>query len=152
MSILREAPPSEGQKPDAAAYMQGTSVITNVNRLFVGGALGRGFVVGYAVLPKIYSYPFHPVTAYLIASPKCLKQLRYVSFFPDVSRYPLETIVIPTPEPMAPLLKYTAFSIKNYIQLFNTMEMVAMKNGETELANGTVISREGERQPPPRAL
>jgi hypothetical protein len=37
-------------------------------------------------------------------------------------------------------LKYTAFTIKNYIQLFNTMSMAVMKNGDVELASGTVIS------------
>jgi hypothetical protein len=41
-------PPLEGQEPDAAAYMQGTSTVANVNRIIVGGALQRGLVVGYA--------------------------------------------------------------------------------------------------------
>jgi hypothetical protein len=51
-----------------------------------------------------------------------------------------------------PVLKYTAFSIKNYIQLFNTMSKAAMKNRDSELAYGTVISSEEERQLPARAL
>ena len=43
-------PPPEGQEPDAAAHMQGTSTIANVNCIFAGGALQKGFVVGYALL------------------------------------------------------------------------------------------------------
>ena len=43
-------PPPEGQEPDTAAYMQGTSTVANVNRIVVEGALQRGFVVGYALL------------------------------------------------------------------------------------------------------
>ena len=42
-------PPPEGQEPDTAAYMQGASAVANVNRIVVGGALQRGFVVGYAL-------------------------------------------------------------------------------------------------------
>ena len=48
-------PPPEGQEPDPATYMQGTSSIANVNRILVGGALQKGFVVGYALLPLGYS-------------------------------------------------------------------------------------------------
>ena len=43
-------PPPEGQEPDPAAYMQGMSTIANMNHILVGGALQRGFVVGYALL------------------------------------------------------------------------------------------------------
>jgi len=50
-------PPSESQEPDAAAYMQGTSVVANVNRIIVGGALQRGLVVGYALPPLGDSKP-----------------------------------------------------------------------------------------------
>jgi hypothetical protein len=50
-------PPPEGQEPDAAAYMQGTSTVANVNRIIVGGALQRGLVAGYALLPQGYSKP-----------------------------------------------------------------------------------------------
>lgn len=39
-------PPPEGQEPDVAAYMQGTSILANVNRIVAGGALRKGFVVG----------------------------------------------------------------------------------------------------------
>jgi hypothetical protein len=44
------------------------------------------------------------------------------------------------------LSKYTAFSIENYIQLFNKMTMALMKNGDFELANGTVVSSKEERE------
>ena len=50
-------PPPEGQEPDPAAYMQGTSTIANVNRIFVNGALQKGFVVGYALLLLCYLKP-----------------------------------------------------------------------------------------------
>jgi len=53
-------PPPDGQKPDATAYMQGTSIAANVNRIVVGGAMQRGFIVGYATLPQIYSGFFSP--------------------------------------------------------------------------------------------
>jgi hypothetical protein len=47
MQNHKHIPPSEGQEPDAAAYMQCTSIIINVNRFFVGGALESGLVAGY---------------------------------------------------------------------------------------------------------
>ena len=43
-------PPPEGQKPDTAAYMQGTSTIASVNRIVVESALQKSFVVGYALI------------------------------------------------------------------------------------------------------
>jgi hypothetical protein len=43
-------PPSEGLEPDITASLQGTSNVANINRVFAGVALKRGFVVGYAFL------------------------------------------------------------------------------------------------------
>ena len=68
-------PPPEGQEPDAAAYMQGTSIFANVNRIFTGGALRKGFVVGSAFLPLYYATASHPVIDYLTTSSKCLELL-----------------------------------------------------------------------------
>ena len=39
-------PPPEGQALNVSEYMQGTSVLANANRVFAGGALQKGFVVG----------------------------------------------------------------------------------------------------------
>jgi hypothetical protein len=39
-------PPPEGQEPNIAASLQGTSNVANINRIFAGEALKRGFVVG----------------------------------------------------------------------------------------------------------
>jgi hypothetical protein len=44
------------------------------------------------------------------------------------------------------LSKYKAISAENMVQLLNMMSMDMMKNGGLELANGTVISSEEERQ------
>ena len=43
-------PPPEGQVPNIAASLQGTSNVANINRIFAGEALKRGFVVGCASL------------------------------------------------------------------------------------------------------
>jgi hypothetical protein len=39
-------PPPEGHEPNIAASLRGTSNIANINRVFAGEALRRGFVVG----------------------------------------------------------------------------------------------------------
>jgi hypothetical protein len=44
------------------------------------------------------------------------------------------------------LSKFKAVSIKNNVQVFNTMSIAMMKNGGLELANGAVISNEEERR------
>jgi hypothetical protein len=44
------------------------------------------------------------------------------------------------------LSKYKAVSIENYVQLLNMISKDMTKNGGLELANGTVISSEEERQ------
>jgi hypothetical protein len=54
-------PPPEGQELDAAAYMQGTSIFANINRILIGGALRKGFVVGYTFLPHHYAKASHRV-------------------------------------------------------------------------------------------
>jgi hypothetical protein len=43
-------PPSDLQEPDIPASLQGTSNVAIINRILVGGALKRDFVVGYALL------------------------------------------------------------------------------------------------------
>jgi len=45
-----------------------------------------------------------------------------------------------------PLSKYKAISVKNNVQLLDMMSKGMMKDGGLELANGTVISSENERQ------
>jgi hypothetical protein len=42
--------PPEGQESDAAACMQGTLIVANVNFIIADAALQRGFVVEYALL------------------------------------------------------------------------------------------------------
>ena len=59
-------PPPEGQEPDVAAYMQGTSIVANVNRIFAGGALKRGFLVRCALLPLRNAKDTHQVTGYYL--------------------------------------------------------------------------------------
>jgi hypothetical protein len=44
------------------------------------------------------------------------------------------------------LSKFKAVSIKNNVQVFNTMSIAMMKYGGLELANGAVISNEEERR------
>ncbi len=44
------------------------------------------------------------------------------------------------------LSKFKAVSVKNNVQVLNTMSVAMMKNGGLELANGTVISNEEERR------
>ena len=44
------------------------------------------------------------------------------------------------------LSKHKAFSVENFVQLLNMISKSMMKNGGIELANGTVISSEEERQ------
>jgi hypothetical protein len=44
------------------------------------------------------------------------------------------------------LSKYKAISVKNSVQLLDMMSKGMMKDGGLELANGTVISSENERQ------
>src|SRR6266576_3444432 len=88
--------PPEGQEPDAAAYMQGTSILANINRILTGGALRKGFVVGYAFLPHYYAKASHRVIDYLITSSKCLELLPYTPFPHGVSTSLLEITVIST--------------------------------------------------------
>jgi hypothetical protein len=44
------------------------------------------------------------------------------------------------------LSKYKAVSVKNFVQLLDMMSKGMMKDGGIELANGTIISSENERQ------
>ena len=44
------------------------------------------------------------------------------------------------------LSKYKAISVKNIVQLLDMMSKGMMKDGGLELANGTIISSENERQ------
>ena len=44
------------------------------------------------------------------------------------------------------LSEFKAVSIKNNVQVLDTMSIAMMKSGGLELANGTVISSEEERQ------
>ena len=62
-------PPPEGQEPYVSAYMQGTSILANVNRILTGGSLRKGFVVGCAFLPLYYAKAsHHRVIGYLMTS------------------------------------------------------------------------------------
>jgi len=123
-------PPPEGQEPDAAAYMQGTSTVANVNRIIVGGALQRGLVVGLS-----YHLPEMCETASLrvISSRRVeIPMGNYCDSFPGIDGTSLS--------------KFKAVSIKNNVQVFNTVSIAMMKNGGLELANGAVISNEEERR------
>ena len=139
-------PPPEGQEPNPATYMQGTSAIANVNRILVGGALRSGFVVGYALLPLGYLKPLMSDSlSYRL--PKMCKatSLRVIS-----SR----RVEIPTGNYCdsftgidgTSLSKFKAISIKNNVQVLNMISLAMVKNGGIELANGAVISDEKERQ------
>jgi len=44
------------------------------------------------------------------------------------------------------LSKYKAISVKNFVQLLDLMSQDMIKDGGLELANGTIISSENERQ------
>jgi hypothetical protein len=105
-------PPPEGQEPDVAAYMQGTSIVANVNRIFAGGALRRGFLVRCALLPLGHAKATHQVTGCCLnPSSKCLKLLLYALFRLDASRSPLEITAISTPELTAPPSRNTRPSV-----------------------------------------
>lgn len=139
-------PPPEGQVPDSAAYMQGTSIVANVNRIIVGGALQRGLVVGYALLPLGYlnfsksdSLSYHLPGMCEVASLRVISSRRveipvgsYCDSFTGIDGTSLS--------------KFKAFSIMNNVQFMNMVSIAMMKNGGLELANGAVISNEEERQ------
>jgi hypothetical protein len=115
-------PPPAGQEPDAAAYMQGTSTVANVNRIIMGGALQRGLVVGHAFLSPGYSI--------LSASRDFYgKLLRF--FHRNRWHLPLEIQEV---------------SVQNNVQVFNTVSITMMKDGGLELANGAIVSNGEERR------
>ncbi|KAF8492967.1 S-adenosyl-L-methionine-dependent methyltransferase, partial [Russula emetica] len=123
-------PPPEGQEPDAAAYMQGTSIIANVNRIITGGALRKGFVVG---LSYDLSKMFGDASLRVLSSRRAELPLgNHCGFYTGIDGTSLS--------------KYKAASVKNFVQLLDMMSKDMMKDGGLELANGTIISSENERQ------
>jgi len=123
-------PPPEGQEPDAAAYMRGTSTVANVNRIFVGGALQRGFVVGLSYrLPEMCeAASLRVISSRRVEYPTG----NYCDFFTGMDGTSLS--------------KFKAVSTKNLVQILNTVSIAMMKNGGLELANGAIISNEEERR------
>ena len=95
-----ERPPPEGQEPDLAAYMQGTSIVANMNRIFTGGALQRGFVVRCALIQFLrYAKATHQATGYCLKhSSKWSKPLVCALFRLGASRFLSENTVIPAQE------------------------------------------------------
>ena len=141
-------PPPEGQEPDVATYMQGTSIVANVNRIFAGGALKRGFLVRCALLPLSNTKSHSPSDRAL--SQPFLKMAETASLRVLSSR----RVEVPfgnycdsyTGIDGTSLSKHKAVSIENFVQLLNMISKFMVKNGGLELTNGTVITSEEDRQ------
>jgi len=124
-------PPPEGQEPDVAACMQGTSIVANVNRIFSGGALRRGFLV------SVLSQPFLQILE--TASLRVVSSRRVeVPFGNNCDFY--------TGIDGTSLSKLKAVTIENCTRLINMISKFMVNNGGLELANGTIILSEEERQ------
>ncbi|KAI0290624.1 hypothetical protein BC826DRAFT_1026401 [Russula brevipes] len=123
-------PPPEGEEPNADTYMQGTSVVSNANRIFAGGALHNGFIVGLS---------YHLQEMFEAASLRVLSSRRilipfgnYCDFYKGADGTSLS--------------KYKTFTTENLFQILNTISISLMKDGALELANGIRISSEEGRR------
>jgi hypothetical protein len=140
-------PPPEGEEPNADAYMQGTSVVSNANRIFAGGALHNGFIVGCALLTSSWatnSYhngrlSYHLEEMFEATSLQVLSSRRvlvpfgnYCDFYKGADGTSLS--------------EYKTFSTENFFQILNMTSISLMKDGALELDNGIRISSEEERR------
>jgi hypothetical protein len=143
----RENPPPSGlQEPNIRASLQGTSNVATINRILVGEALKRDFVVGYAQNLRITDQEFslgHRLSYHLQrmleeASFMVLSSQRISAPFGNYcDSYRSRTGV--------PLSEYKAFTISNYVRPLNAITQAATKGGVLELADGSCISTEEER-------
>jgi len=123
-------PPPEGQEPNIAASLQGTSNVANINRIFAGEALKRGFVVGLSC---------HLQRMLAEASFIVLSSQRVSAPFGNCCDF------YKSRNGTRPLSEYKAFSIANYMRTLNTISQAAIRRGPLVLADGTRITSEKGR-------
>jgi hypothetical protein len=142
-------PPPEGQQPNIAAALEGTSNVANINRIFAAEALRRGFVVGYVpqalTFMKITNPQFPPIHRLSYHLPRMLKEASFQVVSSQRVSVPFGNYCDSLKSRSGmPLSKYRAYTVSNYMQTLNTISLAATKAGVLALADGTrIIDEEG---------
>ncbi|KAH9055289.1 hypothetical protein EDB87DRAFT_1688405 [Lactarius vividus] len=123
-------PPLDGQEPDIAAYTQGKSAFSTINRLFSGWAFQQGFDIGLS---------YHLRKMFQDASLQVLSSTRVLAPYGEycLSHKGLNG---------TSLSEFTTFTSQNLSHVLDSVTLAMMKAGYLELGDGTRISDEEERK------